>query len=54
MVALGCTDAVVMVEKAEGEDLCSESGSGGGVVSRARFGWSFCDTFGSEGRLKGL
>ncbi len=51
MVALGCTSAVAMVEKAEGEDLYSESGSGGGVVLPARFGWSFCDAFGSEGRL---
>jgi hypothetical protein len=51
VVALGCTGAVAMVEKAEGEDFCSESGSGGGVVSPARFDWSFCDAFGSEGRL---
>jgi hypothetical protein len=51
VVALGCTGAVAMVEKAEGEDLCSESGSGGGVVSPARFGWSVYDTFGLEGRL---
>lgn len=51
MVALACAGAVAMAEKGEGEDLRSESGSGSGVVSPARSGWSFCDAFGSEGRL---